>query len=437
MSNRQPTIRCIVEASWGLGDMVEATSLCAALYRLGFDVDLYLNSAPLGRALAPALVDAGALARVLVPGDPIDPRRYAFGVSSFGDRQAVRMLPSGLCFDITWRDVIRDGLTLANLEPARLLGYDGPAPRPFVGPAVAASAADEVWPRTVVVHAGCDPANASKRWSGWPEICARLAAVGRHVVVVGTAVDRSESGWEGAYDARFDLPIRRVAAILSRADAYFGNDSGVGHLAAAVGVPGLVLFGPSDPRKFAPHSAAMRSLVVAARPGEGRVPEARRLVPIDRLTVDEVWAAVEALLDAPERPAEPPLGARRPVPHGDPEARLPSRDAVRATRCDLDAVDELFRRLAAAAVLGLVARAGNAHHEAEWRRRVAAAAAEAHLVAAAVRRRFRTRVSHKRALVHLSLAWGAGSRAMAVARGVALALTPPWRGAGFDDVFQH
>ena len=39
-----------------------------------------------------------------------------------------------------------------------------------------------------------------------------------------------------------------VAAIASMASAFVGNDSGVSHLAAATGTPGVVLFGPTDPR---------------------------------------------------------------------------------------------------------------------------------------------------------------------------------------------
>ncbi|HEU4368199.1 MAG TPA: glycosyltransferase family 9 protein [Methylomirabilota bacterium] len=39
-----------------------------------------------------------------------------------------------------------------------------------------------------------------------------------------------------------DPPLPALAAALSRAHAYLGNDSGVSHLAAALGVPALVLF---------------------------------------------------------------------------------------------------------------------------------------------------------------------------------------------------
>lgn len=48
------------------------------------------------------------------------------------------------------------------------------------------------------------------------------------------------------------LELGEVAAIAAMAAAFVGNDSGVSHLAAAVGTPGVVLFGPTDPRRWRP-----------------------------------------------------------------------------------------------------------------------------------------------------------------------------------------
>jgi heptosyltransferase-3 len=43
-----------------------------------------------------------------------------------------------------------------------------------------------------------------------------------------------------------------VAAILARARAFIGNDSGLSHMAAAMGVPTLAIFGPTDPARYGP-----------------------------------------------------------------------------------------------------------------------------------------------------------------------------------------
>jgi hypothetical protein len=53
-----------------------------------------------------------------------------------------------------------------------------------------------------------------------------------------------------------DLAV--LAHILSQATAYVGNDSGISHLAAASGAPTLVLFGPTDPKIWAPRGRFVR-----------------------------------------------------------------------------------------------------------------------------------------------------------------------------------
>jgi hypothetical protein len=49
-----------------------------------------------------------------------------------------------------------------------------------------------------------------------------------------------------------------LACWLARARLYIGNDSGIAHLAAAVGTPVLALFGPTDPATWAPRGSNVR-----------------------------------------------------------------------------------------------------------------------------------------------------------------------------------
>ena len=129
----------------------------------------------------------------------------------------------------------------------------------------------------VMVHAGCDPNSVIKRWPHWPELCRRIADTGRDVIIVGTHEDRSESNWEDEFNAQFHMELPELAALLNVSSAYLGNDSGVGHLAAAVGLPGLMLYGPSNPVKNAPNSKVMR---VLAAPAEERHDRRRRAFPL-------------------------------------------------------------------------------------------------------------------------------------------------------------
>ncbi|UCD57044.1 MAG: glycosyltransferase family 9 protein, partial [Candidatus Hydrogenedentota bacterium] len=55
-----------------------------------------------------------------------------------------------------------------------------------------------------------------------------------------------------------NLPLRHLAALLSRCSAYVGNDSGVTHLAAVTGIPTLAIFGPTDPAVWAPQGTHVR-----------------------------------------------------------------------------------------------------------------------------------------------------------------------------------
>tara|TARA_B100000809_G_scaffold248926_2_gene279553 strand:+ start:213 stop:1130 length:918 start_codon:yes stop_codon:yes gene_type:complete len=58
-----------------------------------------------------------------------------------------------------------------------------------------------------------------------------------------------QDGWNVVEDA----PLIDVADRLAQARVYIGNDSGITHLAAALGTPTVALFGPTDPNVWAPR----------------------------------------------------------------------------------------------------------------------------------------------------------------------------------------
>ncbi len=118
-------------------------------------------------------------------------------------------------------------------------------------------------------------------WGGkqWPaerfvELTARLTAgagplPAARVVVAGGPGERAAAEPVLAAvppERRTDLvgtaDLLTVAACLERATLYVGNDSGLMHLAAAVGAPTLGLFGPSREALYAPwgeHTAVVRT----------------------------------------------------------------------------------------------------------------------------------------------------------------------------------
>jgi heptosyltransferase-2 len=108
----------------------------------------------------------------------------------------------------------------------------------------------------------------SRRWG--TDNYARLAGeiVSRYrmkVVLIGGREDRSEGdmivGGLAAGDAvnlAGRTSLRESAAVISRAVFFVGNDSGPAHLAAAVGVPLVVLSGADDPKETSPVSSRKR-----------------------------------------------------------------------------------------------------------------------------------------------------------------------------------
>lgn len=49
-----------------------------------------------------------------------------------------------------------------------------------------------------------------------------------------------------------ELPLADVLGVLSYADCFVGNDSGITHLAAALGIRTIAVFGPTDPQVYKP-----------------------------------------------------------------------------------------------------------------------------------------------------------------------------------------
>jgi len=56
------------------------------------------------------------------------------------------------------------------------------------------------------------------------------------------------------------LPLVELAARLQNCSLFLGHDSGISHLAAAVGTPSILLFGPTDPAIWAPANQNVKVL---------------------------------------------------------------------------------------------------------------------------------------------------------------------------------
>jgi ADP-heptose:LPS heptosyltransferase len=308
---------CLVVHPGALGDVLVARPALADLGALGFRRTL--AAAPrladllvgLGAVEAGVDLDALGLHRLFAPGGAagaLEPlRRYDAVVSWLGAGDAdfaarlaalrrpvvvARATPPPGARRPAWAH-LRD--TVARLgAPAR--GEDLPPLRPDAEAREWAAewlAARGLAPgQAVVLHPGAG--SPAKAWPGFGALAARLAAAGRPVVLTagpGDRLPRAEAGGRGGPErvAR-DLPLRRLAGLLAAARGFVGNDSGPTHLAAALGVPTVAVFGPTDPGVWAPVGRRVR---VVAGPGPGGAD------PWSGVTPERVAAALGAAAGPP------------------------------------------------------------------------------------------------------------------------------------------
>lgn len=125
-----------------------------------------------------------------------------------------------------------------------------------------------------VVAGGFAVVNPGTTWvtKQWPrerfaEVARRLASeLGRAVVVTwGSSEEQrdAEAISEAAGDGVHLAPrtgLRSLGWLLRRAALFVGNDTGPLHLAAALGVPCVAIFGATDPRRNGPYGAGHRVL---------------------------------------------------------------------------------------------------------------------------------------------------------------------------------
>jgi heptosyltransferase III len=128
--------------------------------------------------------------------------------------------------------------------------------------------APQVSPPTAALHAG-----SGSRAKNWPverflRVAGALREAGWRVAWIqgpaetGHPLPEGSTVWNG-------LSLTALAGALASCGLYVGNDSGVTHLAAAVGCPTIALFGPSDHRVWAPRGRIVKIVVSADGRMEG------------------------------------------------------------------------------------------------------------------------------------------------------------------------
>ncbi len=160
-----------------------------------------------------------------------------------------------------------------------------------------AAGLDETGPPLAVIH----PAAAfeTKQWAmeRFARVAERLASSGFAVVAITASseahvADKLKQHTIAPIVVFTDLSLPEVTALLSQARLFVGNDSGIAHMAAAVGAPSVVIFGSSNTAHWRPWAKAPAEVVVEeleCQPCHGyfcekfEQPECIKRVPVERV----------------------------------------------------------------------------------------------------------------------------------------------------------
>lgn len=156
--------------------------------------------------------------------------------------------------------------------PAQLLARTGlgAGAAGDVEPPLLRSARAPVTRDLVFLHPGSGSPRKNWPWAAWMELAAELQRGGRDVVVVLGEAEPLAPELPPGVSALARAPLLTVARRLERAACFAGNDSGMTHLAAALAVPTVAVFGPTDPRVWAPRGAHV-TVVGSRTPGPPEV----------------------------------------------------------------------------------------------------------------------------------------------------------------------
>jgi len=141
----------------------------------------------------------------------------------------------------------------------------------------------------IILHPGSGSARKNWPLAGFVELAGRLTAEDMAPLFIGG--DAEVPLLEALRAAAPDTPriqgwaLADVGGLLGASRGYVGNDSGITHLAAAVGVPTVALFGPTDPHTWGPRGAHVRIVRASAD------------AALSEVAADAVHAALRRLLN--------------------------------------------------------------------------------------------------------------------------------------------
>lgn len=124
--------------------------------------------------------------------------------------------------------------------------------------------------RWIALHPGSGSPRKNWSFEGWIEVAQTLRAENprtRFLISSGEAEDQVIAQFLALMDEKqipylhaAHLSLPALGSVLQRCDLYLGHDSGISHLAAACGIPAVLLFGPTNPTIWAPQNPGVRTI---------------------------------------------------------------------------------------------------------------------------------------------------------------------------------
>jgi ADP-heptose:LPS heptosyltransferase len=157
----------------------------------------------------------------------------------------------------------------------------------------------------IIIHPGARRPLRQWRAERFAQIADRLINTHQaHILLIGgpgeeSILDRVEGHMTQKPGGKItSLPLIELAALLRQAQLFIGNDTGTGHIAAGVGTPHIILFGPNFPHLWAPRGAKGFSIFKSPECcGCRQITCLKEDNPcMDWISVEEVWNAAMSML---------------------------------------------------------------------------------------------------------------------------------------------
>ncbi len=300
----------LVTAAGGIGDILRITPLVRVFHALGYGVDVLvapdyldtvhlLDGAPEIRRLfyTPSAWCKDKEQRL----DGLPEQSYDIATFTVWSSSLQTHVRARQRFAFQRQQWLLEGDQRCVEAIARAVGWTAALPAPFAR----AEKRDFGLPQgTIALHPGCKPGWPWKKWHGFESLARLLPSA----AIIGTPADadnrdtyfrRSFTWPETTKDFVGKLSLSETASLIQECAALVSNDSGLMHLAVALGIPTFGIFGLTSPAREAMPVANMVAITkgLACEPACRRTPWGRRdcqyhLECLKTLTPEEVLKTV-------------------------------------------------------------------------------------------------------------------------------------------------